>query len=154
MSSLDPLLCPVGLLLSTPSCRVELRYLIILLLLLLTRADLLCLSHRFPVSHVRERETGRSAVAWRLFVVRERKAEQEEGRGGTWGGASKCVSAWSVTAGSPGATSPAGCAPRCEEGGGEHGLYRDCGERRGGRLGRAAQGQLRPRVTRTRILTH
>ncbi|XP_070308488.1 collagen alpha-1(XVI) chain-like [Odocoileus virginianus] len=35
--------------------RVELRYLIILLLLLPAPAELLCLSHRFPVSHVVER---------------------------------------------------------------------------------------------------
>lgn len=44
-----------------------------------------------------EGERGGLAVGRRLFVVRERRAEQEEGRGGTWGGASKCVSARSVT---------------------------------------------------------
>lgn len=45
-----------GLLLSTPSCRVQLRYLIILPLLLPAPAEPFCLSHRFPVSHVAERE--------------------------------------------------------------------------------------------------
>jgi hypothetical protein len=49
-------------------------------------------------------------------VGRERRAEAEEGRGGTWGGASKCVSAPSVTVWSALAASLAGRAPGLQEG--------------------------------------
>lgn len=40
---------------------------------------------------------GGLAVGRRLFAVRERGANLEEGRGGTWGGASQSVSAPSAT---------------------------------------------------------
>lgn len=70
----------VGLLLSTPSCRVELRYLIILLLLLPAPAELLCLSHRFPVSHVVERERERDADWQSVGDCGER--EKSRARGG------------------------------------------------------------------------
>lgn len=53
-SALPPRL-GVGLLLPTPRRTAELRYLIILLLLLPAPAGLLCRSRRFPVSHVEER---------------------------------------------------------------------------------------------------
>lgn len=73
----------------------------------------------------REGERGGLAVGRRLFVVRERRAEQGESRGGTWGGASKCVSARSVT--EWGTREPPlwqAALPDCEEGGGERCLYK------------------------------
>lgn len=101
VSSLDPLLCPPSLFGCWAPLHSQVRSGAALFnnpaAPPLAPAELLRLSHRFPGSHVREREPDRLAVGWRLFVVRERKAEQEEGRGGTWGGASKCVSAWSET---------------------------------------------------------
>lgn len=72
----------VGLLLSTPSCRVELRFLIILLLLQPAPAAPPCLSHRFPGSHVegereRERET---RIGSRSATVRGERAERSRRR--------------------------------------------------------------------------
>lgn len=89
-----------------------------------------------------EREGGRGglAVGRRLFVVRERRAELEEGRGGTWGGASKCVSARSATEwGTPKPRPSQALLPDCEQGGGERAAFIGAG------AGAGAGGRLRGR---------
>lgn len=139
----------VGLLLSTPSCGVELRYLIILLHLLPAPAELLCLSHRFPVGHVVARERDGLAVGRRLFVVRE-KSRARGGQGRDVGRRFQVCECGVPLCGEPAATSPEGCAPDCAEGGGERGLYRDWGWGLG-------WGGARPTASagyRARILTY
>lgn len=91
------------------------------------RQRLLCLSHRFPVSHVVERGRERRIGSRSATICGEReKSRARGGQGRTWGGASKCVSARSVTGVGTKGDPPLRQAalPDCEEGGGERCLHK------------------------------